>query len=355
MPGLYVHIPFCKSRCQYCDFFSTTFLERRKEYVTALLQEWQQRHDSPLSTIYFGGGTPSLLDVTDLTTLLSAFTADSQPKEITLEANPGDLTLETLRALRDIGINRLSIGIQSFSDRLLSLIGRRHNAAQALDAVQWAQQAGFANISIDLMYGLPTQTLEDWQHTIDTALSLPIQHVSTYCLTYEEGTPLYQRLTAGEWQQTDDDILNTMYDIVCDRLVAKGFEHYEVSNFALPTMRSRHNMSYWTDVPYIGLGAGAHSYDGTHRRWNISDIDAYLKGVSQGISYSEQETLTTEQKRMERVMLGLRTSEGCHTKDVNAEQCSRLIQQGLLRQEGEHVMATRQGLHILNRIIEQVL
>lgn len=355
MLGLYVHIPFCKSRCQYCDFFSTTFLERRQEYAAALLQEWQQRHDGPLSTIYFGGGTPSLLDVTDLTTLLSAFTADSQPKEITLEANPGDLTLETLRALHNIGINRLSLGVQSFNDSLLSLIGRRHNAAQALDAVHAAQQAGFDNISIDLMYGLPGQTLEDWQRTIDIALSLSIQHISTYCLTYEDGTPLYQRLAAGEWTETDEETENAMYDMVCDRLVAKGFEHYEVSNFALTGKRSRHNMSYWTDVPYIGLGAGAHSYDGTHRRWNISDIDAYIQGVRNHTAYFEQETLTAEQKRIERVMLGLRTSKGCHAEDVNKEQCAHLIEQGLLRQEGEHVMATRQGLHILNRLIEELL
>lgn len=338
MCGVYVHIPFCKSRCQYCDFFSTTQLDRRKEYTDALLAEWEERKIAPekISTIYFGGGTPSLLDPNDVKRILAAISGTRPDMEITLEANPGDLSLNKLSKLRQIGINRLSIGIQSFNDKLLTLIGRRHTADQAREVVRLAQEAGYTNLSIDLMYGLPTQTMTEWEETIDEALSLNVQHISAYCLTYEENTPLYRRLCSGEFSEVDEDTANAMNDRLCDKLRAKGFEHYEVSNFALLGYRSRHNSSYWNDTPYIGIGAAAHSYDGSTRSWNISDLDAYIQAALAYNLHRESETLTPEQKHMEYIMLGMRTKEG-------------------IVLNGKPIVPTEQDWHVLNRIIEQLI
>ncbi len=303
MKGVYLHIPFCKSRCKYCDFFSTTQLERREEYVQALLKEIARRvpEYEEITTIYFGGGTPSLMETEQITRLLNALLAKSSvaPVEITLEANPGDLAPDKLSAMRQIGINRLSIGVQSFNDTELQLIGRRHNAEQAKQAVCDAQQAGFDNISIDLMYALPGQTVESWTQSIDEALRLNCQHISCYCLSYEDGTPLTNLLEQGRIAQTDDETANAMYDQLCDKLTANGFIHYEVSNFALPNRHSKHNSSYWNNTPYIGLGAGAHSYDGQVRRWNIADLTAYIKQLSSGSTYWEEEMLSDEQKAIE--------------------------------------------------------
>ncbi|MCQ2334181.1 MAG: radical SAM family heme chaperone HemW [Paludibacteraceae bacterium] len=343
MCGVYIHIPFCQSRCQYCDFFSTTELSRRKEYVNALLAEWQERQITPLeiSTVYIGGGTPSLLDPQDIARIVNALLGKdtggtNATREITLEANPGDLTIEKLVALREAGINRLSIGIQSFDDRLLRLIGRRHTAAQAREVVCQSQEAGFDNISIDLMYGLPTQTMDEWTATIDEALRLQVQHLSAYCLTYEENTPLHKRMMSGEFDEIDEDTENTMNDVLCAKLRAKGFEHYEVSNFALPGYRSRHNSAYWNDIAYIGLGAGAHSYDGRIRSWNIANLNEYISLAMAHNLHRDSETLTEEQKRMEYIMLGMRTKEG-------------------IVLDGKRIVPTEQDWHVLNRIIEQLI
>ena len=293
MAGIYVHIPFCKSRCRYCDFFSTTQLEKREDYAHAVIAEFNDRQHlitEPIHTIYFGGGTPSQMPVASLRRILACledaakplqFSGRSQSElqgttlqargdeigeiEITLEANPGDITLETAQAWRAMGFNRLSIGIQSFDDDLLQLIGRRHTAEQARKAVFIAQKAGFDNISIDLMYALPTQTMEQWQKDVQQALQLGIQHISTYGLIYEEGTALTKLLMDSKLQQVDEETEMRMYDYLVEQLTANGFVHYEVSNFALPERQSQHNSSYWNDTPYMGLGAGAHSYDGQCR------------------------------------------------------------------------------------------
>lgn len=356
MRSIYIHIPFCKSRCSYCDFFSTTQLNRRHEYVDAVLQEWKQRSsDSDIHTLYLGGGTPSMLDVEDIQRLVQAI-ATKNTKEITLEANPGDLSLEKLQALRQIGINRLSIGIQSFRNPLLRLIGRRHTSKQACQAVRWAQQAGFDNISIDLMYALPGQNMLQWALDIKKAMRLGIQHISCYCLTYEEGTPLCDMLKNGKFRAKSENIQNRMYNYLCKVLARNGFEHYEVSNFALPGYRSRHNSAYWNDTPYIGLGAGAHSYDGKTRSWNICDLDAYIAGIKNGQTISESETLTEEQKHIERIMLGLRTSEGIDIQDIaNVTKLDDYLRRGLLRKANNRIIATIHGLNILNRIIEDLI
>ena len=375
MSGIYIHIPFCKTRCKYCDFFSTTHLEKRSQYVEALLAEMKDRvaiaHSEasnspqsvqyPISTIYIGGGTPSTLEVEQLRRLgeeairLAGDEAKGERREITLEANPGDITLEKATAWRAIGINRLSMGIQSFNDDLLRLIGRRHTAEQAREAVAIAQAAGFDNISIDLMYALPSQTMEQWQRDVAEALQLGVQHISTYGLIYEEGTVLTALLERGHITPVDEDTEIQMYDYLVEQLTANGFEHYEVSNFALPNRRSKHNSNYWNDTPYIGLGAGAHSYDGTVRSWNISDVDAYIEQAMAHHLQPEQEILTEEQRHTERVMLGLRTNQGISSCEIDLSKAMPYIEQGLLTQKGERIMATTKGYHILNRIIEDLL
>lgn len=375
MAGIYIHIPFCKTRCKYCDFFSTTHLEKRSQYVEALLAEMKDRvaiaHSEasnspqgvqyPISTIYIGGGTPSTLEVEQLRRLgeeairLAGDKAKGERREITLEANPGDITLEKATAWRAIGINRLSMGIQSFDDDLLRLIGRRHTAEQARKAVAIAQAAGFDNISIDLMYALPSQTMEQWQRDVAEALQLGVQHISTYGLIYEEGTVLTALLERGHITPVDEDTEIQMYDYLVEQLTANGFEHYEVSNFALPNRRSKHNSNYWNDTPYIGLGAGAHSYDGTVRSWNISDIDAYIEQAMAHHLQPEQEILTEEQRHTERVMLGLRTNQGISICEIDLSKAMPYIEQGLLMQKGERIVATTKGYHILNRIIEDLI
>lgn len=361
MAGIYIHIPFCKSRCKYCDFFSTTHLEKQAQYVEALLAEWQMRQhelSEPIHTIYIGGGTPSTLDTAALARILQAILdtcTDHRPHEITIEANPGDITLEKAQAWRAMGINRLSMGVQSFQDHLLQLIGRRHTAKQAIEAVQLAQAAGFDNISIDLMYALPDQTMQMWQQDVQQALSLGVQHISSYGLIYEDGTVLTTLLEHGQIEAVDEDTEMQMYDYLVEELTANGFIHYEVSNFALPNRHSMHNSSYWNDTPYIGLGAGAHSYDGQQRQWNISDLDIYIERALAHDLQPEIETLTPEQKHTERIMLGLRTCQGVPKDMINISKALPYLQQGLLMENGNRIVATTQGYHILNRIIEDLI
>ena len=428
MAGIYVHIPFCKSRCRYCDFFSTTQLERREDYAHAIIAEFNDRLHlltEPVRTIYFGGGTPSQMPVASLRMILEClldgakrlqfgaqpYTLHSTPYtlhssaprstyhsslivhnlkntlhssaprstyhsslivhnlkntlhpspdeigdiELTLEANPGDITPEKARAWREMGFNRLSIGIQSFDDDLLHLIGRRHTAAEAMQAVATAQAAGFDNISIDLMYALPSQTMEQWQKDVQLALHLGIQHISTYGLIYEEGTALTKLLMDNRLQSVDEELEMRMYDYLVGQLTANGFLHYEVSNFALPGRHSRHNSSYWNDTPYLGLGAAAHSYDGQHRQWNIADLDGYIRQALAHQLSPEIEHLSDEDRHTERVMLGLRTSQGVAKADIDMHKAKPYLEQGLLEDKGERVAATTQGFHILNRIIEDLL
>ena len=384
MAGIYIHIPFCKSRCRYCDFFSTTQLERREDYAHAIIAEFIDRQHlltEPVRTIYFGGGTPSQMPVASLRMILEClvdgakrlqFSGRSHGElqdasdhhhspdeigdiELTLEANPGDITPEKARAWREMGFNRLSIGIQSFDDDLLHFIGRRHTAQEALQAVATAQAAGFDNISIDLMYALPSQTMEQWQKDVQLALHLGIQHISTYGLIYEDGTALTKLLMDNRLQPVDEDLEMRMYDYLVEQLTANGFLHYEVSNFALPGRHSRHNSSYWNDTPYLGLGAAAHSYDGQHRQWNIADLDEYIRQALAHQLSPEIEHLTDEDRHTERVMLSLRTNQGVAKADINMHKAEPYIEQGLLEDKGERVAATTQGFHILNRIIEDLV
>ena len=354
MAGLYVHIPFCKKRCLYCDFFSTTLLERREEYVETLLKEIAARkHEAgEIGTIYLGGGTPSTMPAEDIQRILEAIGTE-HATEITMEINPGDATQEYVQAIRKAGINRLSIGIQSFQDRLLTLIGRRHTAQQALTAVRMAQEAGFDNLSIDLMYALPTQTMEEWKADIETAISLNVQHISSYGLMYEEGTMLTRQLEAGQIEAIDEETENAMYDYLCARLKEAGWVHDEGSNLALPGCEAQHNSKYWNGTPYIGVGAGAHSYIGKERSWNADDLENYIDGKYQ----RESEILSETDLYNEGIMLGLRTSRGItgpfpvqHRSIIESK-----LQNGLLKEKDGRIVATQKGLHILNRIIEDLM
>lgn len=382
MTGVYIHIPFCKSRCRYCDFFSTTMLDRREAYVEAVIREasllsqsdiLSPKGERNIRTIYFGGGTPSLLEPEQIERILNSLApfgervpqSGGKGAEITMEANPGDLTIEKLRGLREVGINRLSIGIQSFNDTLLQRIGRRHQAAEAIEAVRMAREAGFDNLSIDLMYGLPGQTMADWQANVAQALALRPEHISAYCLIYEEGTPLYRMREEGVVAETDEETANEMVAYLNEQLRSAGYMHYEVSNYCLPGRESQHNSSYWEDIPYIGLGAGAHSYDGRKRWWNVSDIERYIEGTrnqepgtrNQEPGIRTEEELTDEDKRIERIMLGLRTRKGIE-KDLlidKDEILAQYLKLGYIQLKDQQVIATERGIQLLNRIIEDLI
>ena len=336
-------------------------LELREKYVAAIEKEAKERVKEQPSTLYIGGGTPSTLSVEQVGKILRAVTPDIEAvEEVTMEANPGDLGEEYLREIRKLGIKRLSIGVQSLDDTLLQRIGRRHTAAEAKEAVRRAQEAGIENISVDLMYGLPGQTMEQWEADIEAALRLGIQHLSTYCLSYEQGTALTRMRDKGEVAEQDEDTLNAMYDRLCHRLTEAGFEHYEVSNFAKPGFRSRHNSRYWDHTPYIGLGAAAHSLEGRRREWNPADLEAYIRGIQEGTLKREGERLSDEEWHEEEVMLGLRTAEGIEATILSADarrRAEEYIERGLMTYNTTRtrIRATREGIHILNTIITDLL
>lgn len=360
MGGIYLHIPFCQRRCSYCDFFSTTQSHRKEAYIQALLREMAVRSNeliTPVQTIYLGGGTPSQLTIEQLRTLLQGLQQHfntTQVQECTLEANPDDLTPEYLAALRQMGFNRLSMGVQSFSDSYLQLMNRRHTAQEAKDAFYNARQAGFDNISIDLMYGLPNQTRQDWQRTLDTAMQLRPEHLSAYHLTYEEGTPMYRLLD----QAVDEEVSNEFFWLLKDTLQQAGYEHYEISNFAQPGYRSQHNSNYWKGVAYVGLGAGAHSYDGQSvRSWNPDNLELYIQGIYE----REGEHLTPQDQYNELVMTRLRTCEGVPEQaipDALRKQWNirvdKWLKESYLERCNNFVRLTKKGIFVSDSIIRDL-
>ena len=317
MAGIYLHIPFCKRRCIYCDFFSTTENDKKSTYVQALSKELELRKDyldgEIIDTIYFGGGTPSQLEEKDFIqlfeTIYRIYTVNPEA-EITLEANPDDLTPEYIAMLRTLPFNRLSMGIQTFKEDTLRLLHRRHTAAQAQQAYQHCREAGFQNISIDLMYGLPGETLEDWQKDLQTALQMRPEHISAYHLIYEEGTPLWNLKEAHQVEETDEDLSVSLFKELIHTLKSNGYEHYEISNFCRPGFHSRHNSSYWTGKKYLGCGPSAHSYDGTSRQWNVASLSLYIQGIQEGTPYQEKEELDLYTRYNDFIITRLRTVYG---------------------------------------------
>ncbi len=316
MAGIYLHIPFCKKACHYCNFHFSTSQQQLPAMIGAIIQEAVLRHnyiDEKVTTVYFGGGTPSLLKQVDLLAIIeklrAVFTITGEA-EITLEANPDDISAENLAGWKDAGINRLSIGIQSFLEADLQWMNRAHNAAQAYAAVQLAQQAGFHNITIDLIYGTPGLSDEGWIQNIETAIGLNIPHLSCYALTVEPKTALYQLIKTKQLENVDAEKQARHFSILTSRLASAGFEHYEISNFAKPGFRSRHNSSYWQGKPYLGLGPSAHSFNGSSRQWNVANNSLYLKSIENNQVPFEQELLTPVQQLNEYIMTSLRTIEG---------------------------------------------
>ncbi len=321
MAGIYIHIPFCFKRCDYCDFYKTTNISLKNEFLNFLEKEIIKNREfirnEEVETIYFGGGTPSVLKAKEVKKILDLIISEIKNidilTEITFELNPDDGSLEYLNELRKTGVNRLSVGIQSFDDRLLKLLNRRHDIGQAKDVVINARKAGFENISIDLMYGLPTMDMETWEHTINEAINMKVEHISAYHLTYEQGTVFNKKLKSGIFSEIPEGESVEQFKMLIEKLKNAGYEHYEVSNFSLPGRRSMHNSSYWNGKKYIGLGPSAHSYTGTKRYWNVSDIKRYLKGEF----IDKEEILSKADRYNEMVMLKLRTVEGISEEELN--------------------------------------
>ena len=373
MAGIYIHVPFCKTRCAYCDFFSTTLGELKSRFVDAACSELQFRQDylksEPIRTIYFGGGTPSQLSEAHLNQLFTYLekTFDlSTCMEITLEANPDDLTDDYVRMLTTQPINRLSLGIQTFHNDTLQLIHRRHTAQEAIEAVGRCQQAGFTNLSIDLIYGLPNETPEHWLSDLQTAISLDVPHISAYHLTYEPGTHLWQMLQRGEIAEASEETSLTLFHMLCEELDKAGYEHYEISNFARSGYRSLHNSAYWHEVPYLGIGPGAHSFDGESREWNVSSLQRYIEALESGGRDFERESLDKSMRYNEFIMTRLRTCEGIPLKTLQQRfgikfynYCIRLaaslLKQGLLLQQDDSLKLSQEGIFVSDGIIAELM
>lgn len=358
--GLYIHIPFCRSRCSYCDFATGLYeSELVGRYVSAVVNEINSSSvaGAHVDTIYFGGGTPSLLEPAQLDRILIALHQrfDVAPgSEITLEINPGSVNEAKLREFRQLGINRASFGAQTFDDRELAKLGRSHSAADARRTFHDLRATGFDNVSFDLIAGLPGQTLEGWQRNVDQALALAPEHLSFYLLEVHSGTPLAQHIQRGLQPEPDEDLAAVMYEWMLGRAAEAGYEHYEISNLCRPGFESRHNTKYWTGEPYLGFGCSAHSYDGATRRWsNHRDTLKYVESVEHGFSpISEKQDLTKDDLRAESLFLGLRLMRGVSRdlcKDYETE-LEKFREAGLLELDGDWVRLTRNGALLSNEV-----
>ena len=384
MAGIYIHIPFCASRCIYCDFYSTTLHGKAHEYVDAVLKEYQQRSDflpkgEPLRTVYIGGGTPSQLPAEELARLIDgiiSFSSNISIEEITIEANPEDITEDWAETIMDrITLSssnihtltpshlRISMGVQSLIDSELRLLNRRHDSQKPSEAVRILQSKGFSNISLDLMYGLPNQTMESWEKSIDGIVSLDPQHISAYCLSIEEGTRLEKMINDGVLATCDDDTCLKMAHLLRGKLKKAGYVQYEISNYAKPGFESKHNSSYWDGTPYLGLGPGAHSYDGASRRcWHEHDVTAYIDGERK----EGYELLTETDRYNEMIMLSLRTAKGidCERLMNNTPENKLLNKQNIIKQlrkrnlvtiKQNHLILTEAGLALADEVIRYLM
>ena len=373
MAGIYIHIPFCKQRCNYCAFYSSTLFNIQEKYVKALCQEIETRRDyvpdSTIETIYLGGGTPSTLNIGQLRTICNTIYANytvAENPEVTIECNPDDLTPEFLAQLKQLPFNRISMGVQSFSDTQLKRLGRRHNADKAHQAVENARAAGFNNISIDLMFALPGSTAQEWETTLARAIALRPDHISAYNLMYEEGTPMHRALERGDFTELSEEENVEQYQALITQLKEAGYRHYEISNFALPERESRHNSSYWNDTPYIGCGAAAHSYNGTSRQWNIADIKEYIKGIESDSPIFEIEELTEEERYNDTILTRLRTVDGIPLEWMKKKFCDKLynymlrtaekeLTLGNLKRENNRLSLTEKGIFISDAVIRELI
>ena len=374
MAGLYIHIPFCTQKCIYCDFLSGTNLSLREQFVDALIAEMDCYPDffnnDPLRTIYFGGGTPSLLSVEELGRIYRAIAERwdvSEVEEFTMECNPDDLSEEYLRALCELPINRLSIGVQSFVDNELRWLNRRHTAAEAIEAVERAKQAGFKNITIDLMFALPVQTIESLNYSIDKVLRLDVQHISAYSLMFEPDSKITKLMELNRLEPLDEDVAADMFDLLSNRLTQAGYEQYEISNYAKVGFESRHNSGYWHGMRYLGLGPSAHSFDGEKRWSNIAHTIKYIDLVrNEELGVRNEELLNMDERFNELVFTALRTKVGVDLVELRCrfgdKRCDRLLRQvqkyidsGRMKVVDGHLSLTREGIYISDSIISDFM
>lgn len=371
LPGVYLHIPFCRSRCSYCDFATDIYDGGLADaYVDALVKEIglfdRVAHRTAVDTIYFGGGTPSLLTPTQLERILGAVhqrSAVSPAAEVTMEMNPGTLTPEVLQEFRSLGINRASFGAQTFDDDELRRLGRRHSAEDVRRTIRMMREAGFDNVSFDLIAGLPAQTLAAWERNLDEALALEPEHLSLYLLEVHDGTPLADQIRKGHQPTPDDDLAAEMYEVMLDRTAAAGYEHYEISNFCRPGYASRHNSKYWTGAPVFGFGCSAHSFDGDRTRWsNERDTARYVRAMNEvGSAMVETVSLDEREARAEAIFLGLRLLDGLDLREHEArfgvdlrkefsDDLTRLTEAGLVEIDAELLRLTRHGAVLSNEV-----
>ena len=375
MAGIYIHIPFCRQACHYCNFHFSVSQKYKDGFLASLMKEIELRHDFfgksgesgkkyPIESIYMGGGTPSILSVGELSGIfekLSDFFEFNQNTEITLEANPDDLTYEKLKALRQTPINRLSIGIQSFHEADLKYMNRVHSPGQAIEAIENALKLGFVNLTIDLIYGTPTMNDALWKQNIQRTVNFGVQHISAYALTVEPKTALDVFIRLGQAEQVGEEQSARQFEIMIELLAKTGFQHYEISNFSLPGKYSRHNLLYWTGKPYLGLGPSAHSFRASERSWNPPNTANYIKSIEKGILPLETEQLSPAQRYDEYLMTSLRTMWGCDLGKVKEgwgekkgeeleKQARRFIEQGLLLQADHRLILTEKGRLFADRI-----
>ena len=376
MAGLYIHIPFCESRCIYCGFYSTTLSSLKDDYVDAVCHEMEIRHhylpdaDRHIDTIYLGGGTPSTLSGVQLEKIFDCIYnkvyCGCHPTEITMECNPDDITEDMADIISTLPVNRVSMGAQTFNDDRLHFLHRRHTAEDVRTAVDRLRKKGIDNISVDLMYGLPDETLEDWESDIQDLLALNIDHISAYSLMIEENTVLYDMKEKGLIEEADEELSRTMYEELIRQTEAKGYEHYEISNFALPGKRSRHNSSYWNAIPYIGIGAAAHSYDMKSRQWNISDVRKYIDNINRDIIPAEKEVLDISTRYNDMITTSLRTSDGINMTYVKEtygnkyvkfllENSHQYLIRNLMELIDDNIRITREGLFVSDAIMSDLM
>jgi putative oxygen-independent coproporphyrinogen III oxidase len=373
MAGIYIHVPFCAKRCIYCDFYSGTDMSQKDAYVLAVCEELRLRRDyikgESIDTIYFGGGTPSQLGSEELGRIFSAIEENydiANCREVTIEANPDDMTKDYVEALSHLSFNRVSMGVQSFHSKDLQFLNRRHGRQQALDAVHYCRKFGIENISLDLIYGLPNQTMKEWDANLTELIDLDVPHVSAYHLIYEEGTLLYRLKDAGKISPVDEVLSESFFSSLIDRLNGAGYEHYEISNFAKPNCYSSHNSSYWKGANYIGVGPSAHSFDSDSRQWNVASLKDYIIGIKSGSPNVEVECLDDTTQYNEYIITRLRTMWGVKLSEVinsfgqeSADFCLKqalpYISKGLLLYNGDEITLSRQGIFISDSIMSDLL
>ena len=373
MAGIYIHVPFCAKRCLYCDFYSNTEMSYKEPYLVALQQEMELRKEylsgETIETIYFGGGTPSQLQAADFSRIFDTINRlfrVSDDSEITLEANPDDLQPAYVGMLRQFPFNRISMGVQSFDDDDLRFLNRRHDSRQAVRAVELCREAGITNLSIDLIYGLPGQTVGRWERNLEAAIRLDVPHLSAYHLIYEEGTALYKLLEAGRVTPVEESVSVDLFTLLIDRLTAAGYLHYEISNFARPGCFSRHNSSYWLGKSYLGLGPSAHSYNQQERMWNVASLPLYIAGMKEGCPNVEREPLPLETRYNDFIITGLRTMWGIDLEEVERRFGKRLadycrqeaatyLRRGLLSLKGTVMTLSRAGIFVSDGIMSDLL